>query len=216
MNLVRKYKKHIFVILLLILIASLMEYVMTICYAKLLREPLSVGHLFSFHPVYNESGSWYHARLGLGYSQGLLIVENVVALLIIGLAYRFMGAWGWFFGMRSFWPYLLDFVLAPILYRLFHSVLGIYTLDYIRIASKRGSNTYDFPDFYLGISVMAMLIWFVFALMPYYKYKQIQVKGMRPLTKFMWEFHLMVLFTKAVFAPKERWAELFEKAGYGR
>lgn len=216
MNLIRQYRKHILFILLLILIAGLMECVMAIYYDKLIQEPLSVGHLFILRPVYNESGSWYHARLGIGYAQGLLIVENVAALLIIWLAYRFLEAWGWFFSMHSFWPYLLDFVLAPTLYRLFHSVLGIYTLDYIRIVGRRRTNTFDFPDFYLGISVVAMLIWFIFALIPYYKYKHIQVKDMRFLSRFVWEFHLMTLFTKAVFIPKECWAELFEKAGYGR
>lgn len=216
MNLIRQYKKHIIVILLLILIASLMEYVMTIYYDKLLQEPLYVGYLLSLRPVYNESGSWYHARLGIGYAQGLLIAENVAALLIVWLIYRFMEIWGWFFGMRSFWLYLLDFALAPTLYRLFHSVPGIYTLDYIRIVDKRGTVTFDFPDFYLGISVVAMLVWLVFALIPYYKYKQTQAKSMRLLSRFAWEFHLMVSFTKAVFIPKERWAELFEKAGYGR
>ena len=216
MNLIRQYRKHIFFILLLILIAGLMECVMAIYYDKLVQEPLSVGHLFNFRPIYNKSGSWYHARLGIGYAQGLLIAENVAALLIVWLAYRFMEAWGWFFGMHSRWLYLLDFVLAPTLYRLFHSVLGIYTLDYIRIAGKRGANTFDFPDLYLGISVMAMLVWLIFALILYYKYKQIQVKGMQLLSRFVWEFHLMILFTKAVFIPKERWAELFEKAGYGR
>ena len=216
MNLIRQYKKHIIVILLLILIASLMECTMAIYFDKLIQEPLSVGHLFNLRPVYNESGSWYHARLGIGYAQGLLITENLAALLIVWLAYGFLGAWGWFFGMRSCWPYLLDFVLAPTLYRLFHSILGIYTLDYIRVVGRRGTNTFDFPDFYLGISVVAMFVWFICALIPYYKYKHIQVKGMRLLPRFMWEFHLMASFAKAVFIPKECWAELFEKAGYGR
>lgn len=216
MNLIRQYRKHITFILLLILIAGLMECVMTIYYDKLLQEPLSVGHLFSLRPVYNESGSWYHARLGIGYAQGLLIAENIAALLIIWLAYRFMETWGWFFCMRSFWLYLLDFALAPTLYRLFHSALGIYTLDYIRIVGRRSTNTFDFPDFYLGISFVAMLVWFIFALIPYYKYKHIQVKDMRFLSRLMWEFHLTTLFVKAVFIPKERRVELFEKAGYGR
>lgn len=216
MNLIRQCRKHIFFILLLILIAGLIECVMVIYYDKLVQEPLSVGHLCSLRPVYNENGSWYHARLGIGYTQGLLIAENIAALLIVWIAYRFMEAWGWFFGMRSSWLYLLDFCLAPTLYRLFHSVLGLYTLDYIRIVGRRSTNTFDFPDFYLGISVVAMLVWLVFALMPYYKYKQTQVKNMRFLSKFVWEFHLMASFTKAVFIPKEHWAELFEKTGYGR
>lgn len=216
MNLIRQYKKHIIFILLLILIAGFMECVMTIYYDQLVQEPLSVWRLFSLNPVYNENGSWFHARLGIGYTQGLLIAENIAALFIVWFAYRFLAAWGWFFSMRSSWLYLLDFCLAPTLYRLLHSVLGLYTLDYIKIAGKRSTYTFDFPDFYLGISAVAILVWFIFALIPYYKYKHIQVKGMRFLPKFVWELRLAVLFTKVVFVPKERWEELFEKAGYGR
>ena len=61
-----------------------------------------------------------------------------------------------------------------------------------------------------------MLVWLVFALIPYYKYKHTQVIGMRFLSKLMWELRLTALVIKAVFVPKERWAELFENAGFGR
>ena len=216
MNFIRKCKKHIIFILLLILVAGLLEGTMTIYFDRLVQEPLPIGRFISLRPVYNKSGSWYHAKLGIGYTQGLLIAENITTLFIVWFLYRFLEAWGWFFDMHSSWLYLFDFVLAPTLYRLFHNVLGIFTLDYIRIAGRRSANTFDFPDIYLGIAVVTIFVWLVFALIPYYKYKHIQVKGMRVLSKLVWEFRLSVLFIKAVFVPKERWAELFEKTGYGR
>lgn len=216
MNFIKQCRKHIIFILLLILIAGLMEGVMTIYFDKLVQEPLSVGRLVSLRPVYNKSGSWYHARLRLGYMQGLLIAENITTLFLVWFFYRFLEAWGWLFGMRSFWLYLFDFALAPTLYRLFHNVLGIFTLDYVRIVSRQGSSTFDFPDFYLGIFVVAIFVWLVFALIPYYKYRHTRVKGMRFLSKLAWELRLTALLIKAVFVPKERWAELFDKAEYGR
>lgn len=216
MNFIRQYKKHIIFILLLILVAGLMEGTMTIYFDRLVQEPLSIGRFISLRPVYNKSGSWYHARLGIGYIQGLLIAENITTLFLVWFFYRFLEAWGWLFGMRSFWLYLFDFALAPTLYRLFHNIFGIFTLDYIRIVGRQGSSTYDFPDIYLGIFVVAIFVWLVFALIRYYKYRHIRVKGMRFLSKFAWELRLTALLIKAVFVPKERWAELFEKAGYGR
>ena len=216
MNLIRQYKRHIIFILLLILIAGLMECTMLIFYDRLVQNPLSLGHSISLRPIYNKNGSWYHARLGIGYTRGLLIAENIITLLMAWFLYRFLETWDWFFKMNSFWLYLPDFVLAPTLYRLFHNVLGIFTLDYVRTVSKRGTITYDFPDFYLGISVIIMLVWLVFALIPYYKYKHTQVKGMRFMAKLIWELRLTALVIKAVFVPKERWAELFENAGFGR
>lgn len=216
MNFINQYKKHIIFILLLILIAGIMECTMLMFYDKLVQNPLSIGHSISLRPIYNENGSWYHAKLGIGYTRGLLIAENIITLLMAWFLYRFLETWEWFFGMSSFWLYLLDFVLAPTLYRLCHNVLGRFTLDYVRIVSKRGTTTYDFPDFYLGISVIIMLVWLVFALIPYYKYKHTQVKGMRFLSKLIWELRLTALVIKAVFVPKERWAELFENAGFGR
>lgn len=216
MDILKQYRKHIICIFLLILAAGLAEGIITIYYDRLIQNPPAVGRIFSIRPVYNENGSWYHARLGIGYIRALLIVENIVTLLIAWFIYRFLDIWGWFFDMHSFWLYLFDFVLAPTLYRLVHNILGIYTLDYIRIAGKRSASTFDFPDFYLGIAVIWMFVWFVFALLPYYRYKHIQVRGMRYLSKLAWEFRIAALFVKGVFIPKERWAELFENAGFGR
>ena len=213
-NFINKYRKHLFLSLVLILIAGLAEGIVTIHYDKLLQEPIAAGNLFTIRPVYNDDGSWYHAKIGIGYIRGLLLIENIAALLMAWFLYYYMDVWGWFFGMRSFWLYVFDFVFAPTLYRLFHNVLGIYTLDYIRIVGRRSTSTYDFPDFYLFISAAGILIWFVMALIPYYKYKHTQVKGMRYLTKFIWELKLAITFIRAVFVPRKQWPEFFEKAGF--
>lgn len=213
-NFIKQYKKHLFIILLLILIAGLAESIVTIYYDKLLQEPIAVGNLFTIRPVYNESGTWYHAKVGIGYIRGLLIIENIAALLMAWFLYCYLDVWGWFFGMRSFWLYVFDFVFAPTLYRLFHDIPGIYTLDYIRIIGKRSIVTYDFPDFYLFISVAGILTWLMIALVPYYKYKHTQVKGMRYLSKLLWELKLAITFIKAIFVPRKQWPEFFDKAGF--
>lgn len=213
-NFIKQYKKHLFLILALILIAGLAEGIVTIYYDRLFREPIAVGNLFTIRPVYNENGTWYHAKLGIGYIRGLLITENIAALLMAWFLYYYLDAWNWFFRMRSFWLYVADFGFATTLYRLFHDVLGIYTLDYIRIVGRRSVSTYDFPDLYLFIFAAGILTWFIMALIPYYKYKHTQVKGMRYLSKLIWEFKLAIVFIKAAFVPKEQWPEFFDKAGF--
>lgn len=212
-NFIKHNRKHLFLILMLILIAGLAESVVTIYYDKLLQEPIAVGNLFTIRPVYNESGTWYHAKIGIGYIRWLLITENIAALLMAWFLYYYLNVYRWFFGMRSFWLYVFDFVFAPTLYRLFHDVSGNYTLDYIRIAGRRSTITYDLPDFYLFISAVGILAWFVMALIPYYKYKHTQVKGMRYLPKLIWELKLAITFIKAIFVPRKQWPEFFDKTG---
>lgn len=214
LNFIRQHRKHLFLILALILIAGLAESIVTIYYNKLLKDPIAVGNFFTISPVYNERGSWYHAKIGIGYIRGLLIIENIAALLMIWFLYYYLNVYRWFFGMRSFWLYVFDFAFAPTLYRFFHDVLGIYTLDYIRIVGKRSTITYDFPDFYLFISAAGILAWFLIALIPYYKYKHTQVKGIRYLSKIIWELKLSITFIKAVFVPRKQWPEFFDKAGF--
>ena len=97
-----------FLILGLLLLSGAMEAVMTCCYESLTRQPLAFGSLFQIRPVYNESGSWIHARSGLGYRNGVLLAEHTVTLIVAAYLYRALEAWGYLFRVSRRWLYALD------------------------------------------------------------------------------------------------------------
>ena len=78
----RRRNTYWILILGLLLLSGAAEAVMTCYYESFAEQPLMFGSLFQIRPVYNESGSWIHARSGIGYRNGMLLAEHAVTLIV--------------------------------------------------------------------------------------------------------------------------------------
>lgn len=205
MNFKQYVKRHlIFVICLLVIGYGIVAYIHIVCPEKI-GQPHARGAAFAFAPVYNEDGSAFHARLGIGYQQGLLIFESVVTLFATLLLYRMMEYYCIFFGIKRIWSYFVDFGAASALARFPMWLLGKYTLDYWYI--RAGHGTYDFFDFCIGICVAGVLIWIIPFYVKYLKYKKLHTAGMNFVQKFVWEMKLSLQLLKTSFCPIKTWWE---------
>lgn len=206
MTILKKYKIHFILIFTLIIIAVLTERIVFFYYDPLRMQPLVLNRFLTISPVYNENGSWLHGRLDIGYTQWLLILENLVSLLVIFYLIRMIDAWNCFFHLNRAWIYVLDFEFAATLYRLLRNLHGTFTLDYFDV----GRYVYDFPDLYIGLGIAGYLLWFVPAIIKYYQCKHRQVKGMNFIQKFIWEFKIAGMLCKVPFLPKRKWQSVFD------
>lgn len=196
-------KRHlIFVVCLLVIGYGIVAYIHMVCPERI-GQPPARGVEVAFAPVYNENGSALHARLGIGYQQGLLIAESLVALCLNWILYRLVEYHNIFFGMKRGWNYFLDFGFASIIARIPTSLLGIYTLDYLYI--KKGHATYDFFDFCIRIYVTGMLLWIIPFCIKFYKYKKEHTAGMNFWEKFKWDVRLNLQLMKTPFLPVKMW-----------
>ena len=203
MNLKQYVKRHlIFVICLLVIGYGIIAYIQIVCPEKI-GQPHAGDAAFAFAPVYNKAGSTFHAKLGIGYQQGLLIFEAVVSLFAILMLYRMIEYYSIFIGIKRVWSYFVDFGMASALARFSTRLLGKYTLDYFYI--RAGHATYDFFDFCIGISIVGVLIWMIPFYIKYHKYKKLHTVGMTFGQKFVWEMKLSFQLLKTSFCPIKTW-----------
>lgn len=200
--------KYINLLFVLILIAGVCEAMVYLNYNELTARPMVINKFLEISPVYNEDGSWFHAKLGIGYIRWLLIAESVMVLLIDFWGFRYVEAMSRFLNITSFWLYGIIFGMANVVYRLFTHIRGVFTLDYLHI--KSGS-TYDIPDFYLLVLCITAFIWMIPCLIAYYKYRNKKVKGMAFLQKLIWELKLTAMLLKAPILPENKWQAMFDQ-----
>lgn len=164
----KRRNRHILLVLILLVASGVAEAVFTFYYEGLRAQPLMLGSFLQIRPVYNEAGSMFHARLGIGYVNWLLLLEHAVTLIIAAYIYRALELWGYFFRVSQRFLYALDCGIAGTLYRVITRFRGTFTLDYLRVRRS----TYDIPDLCIGICVAGMICWIILFLMHYYPYKK--------------------------------------------
>jgi len=205
-ELIKQKKYHFILITILICIAALSEAIVCFHYDELRKNPLVITRFLRIRPVYNDDGSWIHGKLGIGYIGWLLISEDIITILMAIYLFRFMEACNRFFGISQGWLYSLDFGIATTLYRLITEVRKVFTLDYLNI----GRNTFDFPDFYLGVLMAGLIIWYFPVMGAYHKYKKNKIKGMCFKEKLIWEFKFSGMLLKIPVLNKKKWQETFD------
>lgn len=164
------------------------------------------GDILAFAPVYNRSGSWFHARLGIGYRPDILLLEHVISMLLLVYLSRFMDFTATVLKINTLWSRCLDFGMAATLVRLITALFGRYTLNYIYIAPLR--STYDLPDLYLGVSLAVLLIWAVWCEVRYLRLKKSATRGMGFAKRMKWELLFTGNVLKAAILPAARWEEI--------
>ncbi|MDE5824527.1 MAG: hypothetical protein K2H91_07585 [Lachnospiraceae bacterium] len=203
MSLRQYVRRHLTIVICLLLIGyGIAVYIQSACPEKIGQTQVR-GMKIAFDPIYNDDGSMFHAKLNIGYRQGLLILESVLGLVCIWIMYKMVLYYRIFFGMKSWWSYFVDFGCAAAIARVLIHLTGQYVLDYLYIWVS--NSTYDFFDFCIGICVVGMLIWFIPACVKYYKYKHEKTKGMHFWEKFKWEIWFSVEMTKMLFCPIKAW-----------
>lgn len=207
MKALKKEKTHLFMILILFLIAGLAECIISLHYNELLEHPLILNRHVTIRPVYNDNGSLFHAKSGIGYIRWLLLSENIITFFLLIYLFRFLDAWNMFFQMSRSWLYILDFAAANVIYRLCTNIRGVFPLDYLKVRNA----TYDFPDLYLGICFIGLVFWLIPSFFFYYRYKRLKLKGAGFTRKIIWELKLTGLFLKSPFLPREKWQTLFNQ-----
>lgn len=207
MKKLKENKLHLILVFALFLFAGLIEYLVFLHYNELTVSPWALSRRLIIRPVYNSNGSWFHARIGIGYLRWLQILEDLVSILLLLYLYRFIDAWNLFFRINRSWLYMLDFSAANLLYRLYTNLRGAFTLDYFRITNS----TYDLPDLYLGISFVGIVLWLMPSLYEYYRYKRQRTEGFRFMDKLIWELKLTGVFLKTPFLPRQKWQGAFER-----
>lgn len=207
MKTLKKEKTNFFIILILFLIAGLAECIISLHYNELSEHPLILNLYLSIRPIYNENGSLFHAKSGIGYVRWLLLSENIITVFLLVYLFRFLDAWNIFFQISRSWLYILDFAAANTIYRLFTNIRGVFPLDYLKVRNA----TYDFPDLYLGICFIGLIFWLIPSFFFYYRYKKQKLKGAGLTQKIIWELKLTGLFLKCPFLPKEKWQILFSQ-----
>lgn len=200
--------KYINLLFVLILIAGVCEAMVYLNYNELTARPMVINKFLEISPVYNEDGSLFHAKLGIGYIRWLLITESVMALLIGFWVFRYVEAMSRFLNITSFWLYGIIFGMASVVYRLFTHIRGVFTLDYLHIKNRA---TYDIPDFYLLVLCITAFIWMIPCLIAYYKYRNKKVKDMAFLQKLIWELKLTAMLLKASILPENKWQTMFDQ-----
>ena len=196
-------RRHMIVVICLLLIGyGIVAYIHIVCPEKI-GQPHTRGAQVAFAPVYNEDGSTFHAKLEIGYRQGLLILESIIALFCIWVLYKMVLYYSIFFGMTSRWTYFVDFGCATAVARLPVRLAGIYVLDYLYI--RMGHGTYDFFDLCIGVSMVGMVLWYLPFYVRYHRYKKVHTKGMKFWEKFKWEMCFGVDMLKMLFRPIRTW-----------
>lgn len=209
MNFYQYVKRHlIFVICLLVIGYGIVAYIHIVCPQKI-GQTHTKGAAVAFVPMYNEDGSTVHAKLGIGYQQGLLIFESVVALFATLILYRMIEYYCIFFGIKRIWSYFVDFGTASVLARFPTRLTGKYTLDYVYI--KASHSVYDFFDFCIGICITGILIWMIPYCIKYHEYKRVHTVGMHFGQKLLWEMKFGLHMIKSTFYPIKTWWKDIEK-----
>lgn len=106
MKTLKKEKTNFFIILILFLIAGLAECIISLHYNELSEHPLILNRYLSIRPIYNENGSLFHAKSGIGYVRWLLLSENIITVFLLVYLFRFLDAW---------------------------NTLGVFPLDYLKV-----------------------------------------------------------------------------------
>lgn len=205
MSLYQYMRRHMIVVVCLLLIGyGIVAYIHIICPEKI-GQPRARGVEAAFAPVYNEDGSTFHAKLDIGYQQGLLIFESIIALFCVWILYKMILYYSRFFGMSGRWIYFIDFACATAVARLPVRLAGLYVLDYFYI--RMGHGTYDFFDICIGISIVGMVLWYIPFCVRYHRYKKEKTGGMRFREKFRWEMRFGANMLKMIFRPIRTWWE---------
>lgn len=175
-------------------------------------EEIRFGNKYlAFAPVYNRSGSWFHGRLQIGYRPCLLLAEHILTLGMLWFLSRFMAWMNFVLGMRQFWICGVDFGIAATLARLITVLCGRCTLDYIYLSWFHG--TYDVIDFYLGLTLLCIVLWCIPCEMRFLRLKKASA-GKSFGQKMKWELTFTGNALKAPFIPAKHWEGLKEKYGY--
>lgn len=203
MSLYKYMRRHLIVVICLLLVGfGIVAYIHIVCPEKIGQTQVR-GMKIAFDPVYNDDGSMFHAKLKIGYRQGLLILESVLALICTWLMYKLLLYYSIFFGIKSWWTYFVDFGCAAAIARLPVRLAGMYVLDYLYI--WLGHSTYDFFDFCIGICGVGVVLWLIPACIKYYQYKRENTKGMHFWKKCKWEMRFSIEMTKMLFRPIKSW-----------
>lgn len=204
-------RNHIILIAALVIIGFLIVAVIKLLYGDQIENLYIGGKQIGFHPVYNENGSWFHGKIGIGYQRGLLLAENLVILVCSAFVHRWIEYCSRFFRLGGVWSFFMDFGLAAGLARLFQNLGGFYTLDYVYI--DKLSATYDFFDFLLYLMCAGILVWLVLYCIRYYSYRARETKGMKFWPKFLWSWRLSLKVMKETLKPIKNWDYEFENRG---
>lgn len=201
-------KKYIILTCVLFLAAYLAERLVLLHIDELRMQPMPLGGFLEIYPVYNDHGSWFHGKIGIGYVRPLLIFEDIFTLMMEVFLLRYIASLCDFFSMSRKILMVVACSMPATAFRLFTRIRGVYVLDYLYL---KGRSVFDLPDLYLFIAVAGLFIWIIPLLRVYYPYKNKKVKGMSMLQKWAWEFRFAGLFLKAAFVPRDRWEGLFQK-----
>lgn len=201
-------RKHVILWAVLILIAAGLECAVYLHYDSLRANPIILNSRMAVAPVYNMDGSWLHGRWGIGYNGGLLSIENIVELAVVGYLFRMIESYNVYFGLSEGWLYAADLEIAVPIYRLLARAYRTYPLDYFYI---QGYGTFDFPDFCIGAGIVGMLLWLILSMVKYYPYKKARTAGMSFLQKLKWELRMSGRILYLPFVRKSGWEERFEK-----
>lgn len=199
--------RHIALIILLFLLAGLGEWTAYLHFGEWQAQPVMLNSFLRLFPVYNDSGSWLHGRIGVGYVRWLLIVEDILALAAEMFVIRYIRAIGHFFGLGCQVLYMVDCGIAATSYRFFTRMRGVYVLDYLHV---RGRGVFDLPDLYLFLTMIGLILWLIPLYMVYHPYLKKKTKGMPLLRKWAFELRVSGVFLKAAFVSGKRWDGMFE------
>ncbi len=200
--------RHIWLITILFLLAILAERTAYLHFGQWRAQPVMLTRFLRLYPVYNDSGSWLHGRLGIGYVRWVLILEDVLSLAAELFLIRYIRAIGSFFGLRCGVLYMVDCGIAATVHRFFTRLRGVYVLDYLH---WKGRGVFDLPDLYLFLTLAGLLVWLIPMYGRYHPYIKKNTKGMSRIQKWGWELRLSGVFLKAAFVPERRWEEMFAK-----
>ena len=203
MNLYQYIKRHLIVIICLVVIGYSIVALIHLVFPHRIEQSFVRGESIAFVPEYNKYGSMFHAKLKIGYRQGLLIAECVIMLPVMYLFYRLVEYYNIFFGLKRFWSYFIDFGCAVVVGRLPTHLLGIYTLDYLYIRATH--SIYDFFDLCIGVFSIGMLGWLIPYNIRYHHYKKSHTRGMRLWQKIKWEFQFGIKSIRMSLSPIKTW-----------
>lgn len=200
--------KYLILGCILFLAAALAERIVYSNFGELQNQPLIICGFLRIYPIYNDNGSWFHGRLGIGYIRSLLVFEDIMALLAEVFLFRYIDCMCSFFSLSRRTLMLVACGMSATMYRLFTRIRGVYVLDYLHV---KGYGVFDLPDLYLFLAMAGILLWLLPYMKAYHPYKKQKVEGMPLLQKWGWELRFSGMFLQAVFLPKKKWKELFEK-----
>lgn len=167
---------------------------------------------FAIAPIYNRNSSWLHGRLGIGSKPLLYFAELIVTLLLEVFCFRFMTWMNKALRLSGKWNHIVDFMLAVTIARIITVLTGNDTLDYLYIAQFHA--TYDLFDFYIGFTIIAMLIWCILAEIKLSSIKKKALGKVSFLKKLQWELIFTKDACKAAFLPYKQQEILLQKYEY--